>query len=505
MTPFQALNPTTGDPLPETFAVAQPMDVDKAAREALQAFAEYGRWSGARRASLLRAVAERLEASETDLVARAHLETALPQARLRAELARTCFQLRSYGAAAAEGSWVDARIDPGGPLRQPTSKPDLRSLLRPLGPVVVFGASNFPFAYSTAGGDTASALAAGCPVIVKAHPAHPGTASRAAECIHAALREVGAPPGVFCQLFDSGYAVGAALVAHPLVRAVGFTGSQRGGRALMDLAAARPEPIPVFAEMGSVNPVVILPGAAAARGEEIARGLHASFTLGVGQFCTNPGLVFLPLGAEDFLAMLATLTAATPAGVMLTGGILDHFGQSMSTMLEQDGVRLLARGPAGDLGTARATVLIASAATFARNPRLMEECFGPSTLVITYENLDQLCATLGTLEGQLTATLHGNAEDPDAERVLQILEARAGRIIFNGFPTGVEVCESQVHGGPYPATSAPHTTAVGTRALSRFTRLLAFQNAPQSALPPELRDGNPLGILRRVDGRWTRE
>lgn len=505
MPTFRAQHPATGETLPDEFSVADGRAVEAAVRAAADAFAPYRCCSGAERAAFLHAVAMQLEARAAELVDRAHRETALPVARLAGELGRTCFQLRSYGDVAREGSWVDVRIDRGDPLRQPVPKPELRSMLRPVGPVVVFGASNFPFAYSTAGGDTASALAAGCPVIVKAHPAHPGTSERVGQCVRAAVAAAGLPAGVFGQLFDSGYDVGRALVQHPAIEAVGFTGSQRGGRALMDLAAARPRPIPVFAEMGSVNPVVVLPEAAAARGEQIAQGLHASYTLGVGQFCTNPGLVFLPVAAEAMRERLRMLTERTAAGTMLTAGIADAFARGIAELERQPDVTVLARGQQGAPGSARATVLTVAASTFANNPVLRSECFGPSTLLITYATPEELLRALTTIDGQLTASLHADRQDRLAEQVQSVLEQRAGRIVFGGFPTGVEVCDAQVHGGPYPATSAAQTTSVGSRALARFARLIAYQNAPANALPPELRDDNPLGLLRRVDGRPTRD
>lgn len=506
MKTFQTLNPATGEKLPGELPVADAAAVDAAAKQAVAAFAEYSRWDGTRRANLLNTIAAKIEARSDELAARANLETALPLARCKGEIGRTCGQLRLYGSVAAEGSWVDARIDHAIPDRQPLPKPDLRSMLRPLGPVVVFGASNFPFAYSTAGGDTASALAAGCPVIVKGHSAHAGTAKLVGECVLEAVKESGAPEGVFAQLFGAGLDVGTALVKHPAVKAVGFTGSYRGGRALLDASAARPEPIPVFAEMGSVNPVVILQAAASWRGAEIATGLHGSFTLGTGQFCTNPGIVFVPSRAAIFLTKLKDLTTATQPGVMLTSGIASAFARGIEHLSQQPGVKVLASGAAGSPAMGQGTLLSVSAVDFAKNPALMEECFGPSTLVVTYENVAELCAALEKLEGQLTATLHADIGDAeDVPRVQQVLEGIGGRLVFNGFPTGVEVCDSQVHGGPWPSSSAAGTTSVGNRALLRFVRLIAFQNAPQASLPAELRDGNPLKILRRVNGAASRD
>jgi NADP-dependent aldehyde dehydrogenase len=422
---------------------------------------------------------------------------------LQGELARTCFQLRFYGEAAATGLCSGARIDHADPNRKPLPKPDVRSLMRPLGPVAVFGASNFPLAYSVAGGDTASAFAAGCPVIVKAHPAHPGLSEIVGTLIQQAAREVGAPEGIFSLLFDGGYEVGVALVKNPLVKAVGFTGSRRGGLALMNLAAARPEPIPVFAEMSSINPVFILPEILKLKPEELATGLHASATLGVGQFCTNPGLVFVESGAaaKIFLQKLENLISTTPAGTMLTTGICAAYHAGVEKFSRTPGVRqvALAKATATNAG---ASLFVTDAKTFFNNHNLMDEVFGPSTLFVECSSRAEMLAAAKKLEGQLTATVHSLPEEFAANReLISLLETKAGRLVFNGFPTGVEVCHAMTHGGPFPSTADGRSTSVGTRAIERFLRPVSFQNFPDDALPDELKEANPLGIWRLVDGK----
>jgi NADP-dependent aldehyde dehydrogenase len=451
--------------------------IDRAARAAAEAFATFGRSSGRERGELLRAIASRLEANGEKILPQANAETSLGLPRLKNELARTCNQFRMFAALVEEGSWVDARIDHG--------KLDVRSMLRPLGPVAVFGASNFPLAFSVPGGDTASALAAGCPVIVKAHPAHPETSKLTASVISEVV-----PKNVFALI--EGYEAGIELVKHPLIKAVAFTGSRRGGRALMDIAAARAEPIPVYAEMGSINPVFILPRALSERGSDIAAGLHASVTLGVGQFCTNPGLV-IATGANAFVEDLARRMEATPCAPMLTTSIADAYDAGVTRFSA-----LAKRRAFVERGAALFTT---SATTFLDHEELMEEVFGPSTLVVEIDAREQLIEIARRLEGQLTATVHAAEGELDEYRdLLEILETKVGRVVFNGYPTGVEVVPAMVHGGPYPATSDGRSTSVGTRAIERFTRPVAWQNAPDSVLPPELRESNPLGIRRMVDG-----
>ncbi len=457
-------------------------DVDHAAHAASEAFATYGWLSGRQKGELLRAIASRLETNGDSIVERANGETSLGLTRLQGELTRTCNQWRLFAALVEEGSWVDARIDHG--------KVAVRSMLRPLGPVAVFGASNFPLAFSVPGGDTAAALAAGCPVIAKAHPAHP----RTSELVGLILADV-MPRGTFALVFDDGYEIGSALVKHPLMKAVGFTGSRRGGRALMDVAAARREPIPVYAEMGSINPVFILPRALRERGPEIAAGIHASVTVGVGQFCTNPGLV-VTTGAEAFLEDLATRMAATPCAPMLTPSITDAYNAGVARFASLADRRAFVEGGAALFAT--------SASTFLNHQELMDEVFGPSTLVVQYESRDRLLEVARALEGQLTVAVHAaQGELQEYRDLLAILEMKAGRIVFNGYPTGVAVVPAMVHGGPYPATSDGRSTSVGTRAIERFTRPVAWQNAPDEVLPDELKEPNPLGIRRMVNGKYA--
>jgi NADP-dependent aldehyde dehydrogenase len=489
---LQGFNPATGEHLPPVYHTASAAEVDQAAQLAQAAFAAYSQTTGVERARFLRRIATNIEQLGDELIARAHAETALPEPRLRTETARTCNQLRLFAELIEEGSWVDARIDHGDRARQPLPKPDVRSLLRPLGPVVVFGASNFPLAFSVAGGDTASALAAGCPVIVKAHAAHPGTSELVGLAVSSAVRDCDLPEGVFSLLFDTGFEVGTALVKHPLIKAAGFTGSRAGGQALFAVASSRPEPIPFYAEMSSVNPVIILPGALRERSDALAAGLHASVTLGAGQFCTNPGLILVADNSDSdaFAAKLGELMAGTPEQTMLTPAILSNFRNGVSARMNHAAVQCIGAS----------ALFKTTAADFLAHPELAEELFGPSTLVISYT--DQLIDLVNSLEGQLTATILGNEADLRAnEDLIRLLETKAGRLIFNGFPTGVEVGHAMVHGGPYPATSDGRSTSVGTRAIFRFTRPVCFQDFPDEALPAELQEENPLGIWRLVDGK----
>ena len=393
-----------------------------------------------------------------------------------------------------------ARIDTADPARTPP-KPDLRSMLRPLGPVVVFGASNFPLAFSVAGGDTASALAAGNPVIVKAHPAHPGTSELVGAIVAEAVKQCGLPAAVFSLLFDAGHEVGSALVVHPHVRAVGFTGSFRGGRALMDLAAKRREPIPVYAEMGSANPVFILPGALAERADALATGLHASFTLGGGQFCTKPGIVFAEQEKSTrFSETLRAAVGAGPAFSLLTEGIAGAYGKAVA---ERTSLKTASGTAAGEGFSAQSALLETTANAFFADPALGEEVFGPTTLLVHCTGREQMLEAARALEGHLTATVLGTEDDLAAHAdLLRVLETKVGRVIFNAFPTGVEVCDAMVHGGPYPATSDGRSTSVGSQAIFRFARPVCYQGMPQSALPPALQDENPLGIPRLWNSSW---
>jgi alpha-ketoglutaric semialdehyde dehydrogenase len=503
--PIAPINPATGGALEPNYYWSTTADVDAAAQLAGKAFAEYSCWPAARRAELLRRIAELMEANAAAIAERGILETGLPAARLQGELARTCFQLRFYGEAFVSGLCVGARIDHADPSRKPLPKPDVRSLLRPLGPVVVFSATNFPLAYSVAGGDVAAALAAGCPVIIKPNQGHLGTSEIVAKLVLQAAQEAGAPEGVFSMIYGAGREVGIALVKHPLIKAVGFTGSVAGGRALMDAAAARPEPIPVYAEMGSINPVFLLRGALEQKAEEIATGLHGSVTLGVGQFCTNPGLVFVESGdgAKLFLQKLETLIAATPIGTMLTQDLCSSYRAGVEKFTAAAGVRRAASVATGaGKAEAGAAMFIASAETFLANHDLMAEVFGPATLVVECSSRAQMLEAAKRIEGQLTATIHALPYELAANAdLVAVLETKAGRLVCNGFPTGVEVCHAMTHGGPYPSTSDGRSTSVGTRAAERFLRPVSYQNFPDAALPMELQEGNPLKIQRLVDGR----
>lgn len=505
---FRAVDPASGVELDPAFREADAGDVDRAVAAAAAAFEPYAALEPGRRAAFLRAFADAIEALGDTLIQRASTETALPSGRLEGERARTTGQLRLFAEAVAEGSWVEARIDPGDPSRRPTPRPDLRRMLVPLGPVAVFGASNFPLAFSVAGGDTASALAAGCPVVVKAHPGHPGTAELTARAGLQAARATGVPEGVLSLVHGWSHEPGLALVRHPAIRAVAFTGSLGAGRALFDAGAARPEPIPVYAEMGSVNPVFLLPSAVAERGDAIADGLAGSITLGLGQFCTNPGVV-LGVGGSDLDRLgegLADRLGDADPGVMLYARLREDYDGGLARARDR-GARSLTAVPQPDAGnaTARPALLAADAARLIEDPALRQEVFGPASLLVTADGVDDLERVAEALEGQLTATIHGTeAELIEHRRLVEILTRKAGRLIFNGFPTGVEVGHAMQHGGPYPASTDSRTTSVGTAAITRFARPVCWQDFPQSALPAELRDVNDRGIWRLVAGSPTR-
>jgi len=500
-----ATDPTTGQHLQPGFIPATGEEVELAARLAAEAFEVYRRAPGRERGAFLRKIAAKIESIAEEVVERAGQETALPRARLQGETARTCGQLRLFAQVAEEGSWVNARIDHADPGRKPAPKPDIRSMLRPLGPVVVFGASNFPLAFSVAGGDTASALAGGNTVIVKAHAAHPGTSELVGRAVQESVRECGLPEGVFSLLFGSGSQVGTALMKHPLVRAGGFTGSRTAGRTLMDVAASRPEPIPFYAEMSSTNPVFILPGALHQRAETIAAGLHASFTLGAGQFCTKPGMVFLPQGtdAELFTRTLRQLVTDSSPFHLLTRSIHHSYDSAIAGRKTDSAVELVAQGlQTGATGFAANSALFETDASAFLGSDLDAEIFGPTTILVRHASRDQVLAIARSLEGHLTATIHGTDQDlREFAELLAILETKVGRLVFNGFPTGVEVTHAMVHGGPYPATSDGRSTSVGSQAIFRFTRLVCYQGFPDTALPDELKDSNPLGIWRMIDGK----
>jgi alpha-ketoglutaric semialdehyde dehydrogenase len=508
---FRAFDPALGTNIAPDFYEASSKDVDAAMQSAADAFADYRARPAEARASFLEAIAAEIESLGDALVARATAETGLPAARIQAEGARTCFQLRLFAEVVREGSWVDARIDTALPDRKPLPRPDLRRMLLPLGPVVIFGSSNFPLAFSAAGGDTASALAAGCPVIVKAHRAHPGTGEIVGRAIARAAERCGLPGGVFSLIHGGGATVGMAMVRHEAAAAVGFTGSHAAGRALFDAAAARPRPIPVFAEMSSLNPLIVLPAALRARSTAIAHGLLASFTLGVGQFCTKPGLVFVPQGADanEFMTALAAAVAAAPCGTMLTPGIRDAFVAHRDRVAHAAGVNVAAVSSAvalADRTQAAPSVGVTTGARFLASPELAIEAFGPFTLVIQCADASEIARCVRSLEGQLTATVHADGEDLTAfSELLADLEQKAGRIVFNGFPTGVDVAPAMNHGGPYPATTDARFTSVGTAAMLRFARPVCYQNVPDDRVPPALQNRNPLGILRMVNRAHTRE
>lgn len=470
-----------------------------------EAFASYSQASGKAKAGFLRRAADGFDLHKQVIAERAHLETALPMPRLLGEVGRTSNQLRMFAGVVEDGSWVQARIDPALPDRQPLPRPDIRSMLRPLGPVVVFGASNFPLAFSVGGGDTASALAAGCPVIVKAHSAHPGTSELAAKIITSAAAAEGLHPGVFSTLYGSGSEVGSALVRHPLVCAMAFTGSLHAGRTLMDLCAGRPVPIPCFTEMSSGNPVFVLPGALRKDPVQLARNLFGSFTLGAGQFCTKPGIVLFPAGpdAQPFVAQLKLLVEEAHPFTLLTGGIAREY--SRATEARAKDVPLAAAAAVletSDAFHAQSKLFSVGLDQLIARPELADEIFGPDTLLVQCDNTNDYIRAAQALDGHLTATILGDDDDLARNReLIRILEQKAGRLIFNGFPTGVEVGHAMVHGGPYPATSDSRFTSVGSLAIFRFARPVCFQGFPQSTLPPELQDANPLGIRRLRDGK----
>jgi NADP-dependent aldehyde dehydrogenase len=504
-----AVNPATGETLAPPFAHATEAQVDAALQSAQCAFAVTRELSVERRVQLLETIAAQIMALGDELLQRAQAETGLPPARLVAERTRTCNQFALFAGVLREGSWSDAVIDTADPQRQPHSKPGIRRVGRPIGPVVVFGAGNFPFAYGACGGDTASALAAGNPVVVKAHERHPGVNELFAHAVLSALQQCGLPVEIFSLLQGPGTTVGQALVKHPATRAVGFTGSQRAGRILFDLAAARPVPIPVFAEMGSVNPVVILPGALAEHGEAIAAGLARSVADGAGQFCTKPGLVFLTgdAASEKFTAQLAARMGNVPATAMLAADMRQNFCTVTAAFQKIPGVRAVLAGAPSGFAAMSPRLFEVDSATWRAHGELHQEAFGPGAIVIRCRDLADLRETLPLVGGSLTGALHAGAADAesDVRELAQQLEQLAGRVIFNGFPTGVEVGHAMVHGGPYPATCAPATSSVGALALRRFIRPVCFQNVPDHLLPVELQNANPRGIWRTVNGRWTKD
>ncbi len=507
---FQAYNPRDGAASPELFHTATATEIEQAADLAGRAAAELLDLSAEEIAVFLDTVREEIVALGDELVQKADEESALGLERLRGERDRTVNQIRMFAELVREGSWVDARIDRAQPERKPVPKPDVRRMLEPLGPVAVFGASNFPLAFSVAGGDTASALAARNPVIVKAHPAHPGTSELVAGAIASAVKKRSLPNGTFSMLHGIAPEVSTALVSNPNVKAVAFTGSQRAGRALYDRAAQRSEPIPVFSEMGSVNPVFLLPSVLAKHAEATAEGVFRSVTLGVGQFCTCPGLVFAVEcgGLQKFIDHLTKQTEKGVPASMLNLAIAKGFVSTFEKAAGIAGVRVAVseRENNPQRAEGRPGVLITDAKVWLGHQTLHQEIFGPATVVVRCGSEAEMLDCARALEGTLTATLHGDPDEIERSReLLSLLNRKAGRLICNGYPTGVEVGFAMQHGGPYPASTDPRFTSVGMAAIYRFARPLCFQNFPDAALPPELQNANPRGIWRMIDGRLTKE
>ncbi|WP_426260267.1 aldehyde dehydrogenase (NADP(+)) [Sphingomonas sp. DC1100-1] len=504
-TRFTAVNPATGETLIPDFSSAGADAVAEACALADAAFPAFAATDPETRAAFLERIADNIVGLGDDLIVRAMAESGLPRMRLEGERGRTVGQLKLFAGVVRQGDFLDATIDPAMPDRAPLPRPDLRRVNVAIGPVAVFGASNFPLAFSVAGGDTASALAAGCPVVVKGHPAHPGTGELVARAIARAVKDSGLPAGVFSYLPGETNELGAALVRDPRIQAVGFTGSRGGGLALVRIAAEREEPIPVYAEMSSINPVVLFPAALAARGEALGKEFVASLTMGAGQFCTNPGLVLAIDGPDldAFIASAATaMTDAAPA-TMLTPGIHASFEQGVDALAGHDAVKTVARGKVGDgVNQAVGAIFDTTAEAFLADRALSHEVFGSSSVVVRCRDMAEIARVIAGLEGQLTATLQMDAADEaDAARLVPVIARRVGRILANGWPTGVEVAPAMVHGGPFPATSDGRTTSVGTLAIARYLRPVCFQNLSGALLPAALDDANPWGIARRLDGK----
>tara|TARA_R110002049_G_scaffold11341_3_gene53625 strand:- start:995 stop:2572 length:1578 start_codon:yes stop_codon:yes gene_type:complete len=505
---YKTFNPELNTENATVFTEATANEIDDAVNLAEKAFKAFRTVSGIKKAEFLNAIAAEILALDDVLIKTYCLETGLPEGRAKGERGRTIGQLQSFANLVAEGSWVEATIDTAQPNRAPMPKSDIRKMLIPLGPVVVFGASNFPLAYSTAGGDTAAALASGCPVIVKSHPMHAGTGTLVASAIIKAAEKTGMPNGVFSNLNASGIEVGQQLVAHPKVKAVGFTGSIKGGRALLDLAAKRAEPIPVFAEMGSINPVIILPKALENRQADIAKTYAGSITLGTGQFCTNPGLL-LGIKSDAFTSFINNVSEEvskiTPS-CMLHPNIKKGYNTNKEKVVSQDNVTVTANYTLDVQNNYAAQAIVTvTGKTFLENPTLHLEVFGPFSMIVQCDNAEELETVIASLEGQLTGTVISDEQEvANYPAVMAALQNRVGRIIFNGVPTGVEVCESMVHGGPYPASTDSRFTAVGIGSIKRWVRPFSYQDWPNNLLPNELKNENPSNIFRVVDGLRTK-
>jgi NADP-dependent aldehyde dehydrogenase len=505
---IRGYDPNAGAGLEPGYRHGDASHIEAACAAAAEAFGPYRSTSAEQRARFLEAIADNIAAITDDLVRRAHAESGLPEARLTGEVGRTTGQLRLFAEVLREGSWNGARIDTALPDRSPLPRPDLRQRMVPLGPVAVFGASNFPLAFSVAGGDTASALAAGCPVVVKAHDAHPGTSELVGRAITTAVAAAGLPAGTFSLLYGPGPGFGTALVTDPRIKAVGFTGSRAGGLALVEAAAGRREPIPVYAEMSSINPVFLLGGALADRGADLGRAFVGSLTMGSGQFCTNPGLVIAVDGPDldTFVAAASEALSGSAATAMLTRGIAENYRAGVDALSGE--AQLIARGSADGAATVscRAALFGTDAVSLLGSKSLQAEVFGASSLIVRCADFEEMKTVAANVEGQLTATLHADDSDVgQAGELLPILELKAGRILFNGWPTGVEVSHAMVHGGPFPATSDSRTTSVGSRAIERYLRPVCYQDAPTSLLPTPVAEGNPDRLWRRVDGQLTKD
>lgn len=506
-TMLSSYNPATGQIRSDQFVGANNEDISAVMQSAEEAFDSYRHKTPDQRATFLESIADEILNLGDELIQTAIQESALPEGRIIGERGRTMGQLRLFASLLRDGAWVEATIDTAQPDREPLPKPDIRKMLRPIGPVVVFTASNFPLAFSTAGGDTASALAAGCPVVVKAHNSHLHTNELVSDAISRAAEKTGMPNGVFSSLAAEGFELGSTLVKHEKTKAVAFTGSLAGGMALYKMAISRDEPIPVFAEMGSINPVIFLPEKLENEGTQLAKTYAGSITIGVGQFCTNPGLL---LGIESaaldqFCETLASEISASQPAVMLNEGIANNYSKNKETSLSQKGVELISSYNAETPGnSASPAVAKVSALDFLANPNLQDEVFGPYSIVVSCENQTQLDQAVKQLHGQLTITFMGTESDLESfEQQIHGAEKKTGRIIYNGVPTGVEVCASMQHGGPFPAATDSRFTSVGSDAIKRFARPVAFQNAPQFMLPVELKDENSNAVWRYVDGHWT--
>ncbi|MFJ2427156.1 aldehyde dehydrogenase (NADP(+)) [Pseudomonas sp. NPDC087804] len=501
---IRGINPATNATLEPAYAGGSAEHVEQACALAWAAFDVYRETTLNVRAEFLESIAAEIEALGDELIDRAMAETGLPRPRLLGERGRTCQQLTMFARTVRAGEWLDVRVDNAQPDRQPMPRSDLRQRQITLGPVAVFGASNFPLAFSVAGGDTASALAAGCPVIVKAHSAHPGTSELVGRAVARAVKTCDLPDGVFSLLYGSGREVGIALVRDPRIKAVGFTGSRSGGLALIQAAQARPEPIPVYAEMSSINPVLLFPAALQKRTQALADGFVASLTLGAGQFCTNPGLVIALKSAAlvSFIAATAERIKNSPAQTMLTPGIFNAYESAVNALADNTRASVAAVGQIGSgPNQGQAQVFVSDAADFLADHHLQGEAFGAASLIVQCASVDEMRQVTERLEGQLTATLHLDDEDLDhARALLPTLERKAGRLLVNGWPTGVEVCDAMVHGGPFPATSDSRTTSVGTAAILRFLRPVCYQDFPDSLLPTALKHANPLHLSRLLDG-----